>query len=118
DVEALTDALVDQAPADLSGWMARAEVSAMRHRLATAGEQLLTAAAHGGPLVDIAEIRADLLEAVGDHRAALDIRIANSGGLPPALRLSRIACCQLALGAHHEAIATFVSAIRTYADAS
>jgi tetratricopeptide (TPR) repeat protein len=118
DVEALTYALVDQAPADPLVWLARAEVSAMRHRLAAAGEQLLTAAAHGGPLVDIAEIRADLLEAVGDHRAALDIRIANSGGLPPAQRLSRIACCQLALGAHQEAVATFASAIRNYAEAS
>jgi hypothetical protein len=44
-------------------------------------------------------VRADLLEAVGEHRAALEIRIANSGGLPPAQRLSRIACCELALGA-------------------
>jgi tetratricopeptide (TPR) repeat protein len=118
DVEALTYALVDQAPADPRAWLARAEVSAMRHRLAAAGEQLLTAAAHGGPPVEVAEIRADLLEAVGDHRAALDIRIANSGGLPPAQRLSRIACCQLALGAHQEAVATFASAIRSYADAS
>ena len=58
------------------------------------------------------------MEAVGEHRAALDIRIANSGGLPPAQRLSRIACCQLALGARHDAVATFASAIRTYADAS
>jgi tetratricopeptide (TPR) repeat protein len=114
----LTYALVDQAPEDPRAWLARAEVSAMRHRLAAAGEQLLTSAAHGGPPVDIAEIRADLLEAVGDHRAALDIRIANSGGLPPAQQLSRIACCQLALGAHQEAVATFASAIRSYADAS
>jgi hypothetical protein len=90
----------------------------MRHRPSAAAEQLLTAAAHGGPPVDIAEIRADLLEAVGDHRAALDIRIAHSGGLPPAQRLSRIACCQLALGARQEAVATFASAIRSYADAS
>ncbi len=32
--------------------------------------------------------------------------------------VSRIACCQLALGAHHEAVATFASAIRHYAGAS
>jgi hypothetical protein len=118
DVEALAYALVDQAPADPRGWLAGAQVSAMRHRPAAAGEQLLTAAAHGGPLVDIAETHADLLEAVGAHRAALDIRIAHSGGLPPAQRLSRIACCQLALGARQEAVATFASAIRSYADAS
>ena len=60
----------------------------------------------------------DLMEAVGDHRAALDIRVADSGGSPQAQRLSRIACCQLALGAHHEAVATFASAIRHYAGAS
>jgi hypothetical protein len=118
DVDALTFALVDQAPADPRAWLARAEVSAMRHRQAAAAEQLLTAAANGGPSVDIAEIRADLLEAVGAHRAALDIRIAHSGGLPPAQRLSRIACCQLALGGRQEAVATFASAIRSYADAS
>ena len=118
DVEALTYALVEQAPEDPRTWTARAEVSAMRHRPADAGQALLTASANGAPPVEVAEVRADLLEAAGDHRAALDIRIANSGGLPPAQRLSRIACCQLALGAHHEAIATFVSAIRTYADAS
>ncbi len=118
DVEALTYALVEQAPEDPRTWMARAEVSAMRHRPANAEQALLTAAANGAPPVEVAEVRADLLEAVGEHRAALDIRIANSGGLPPAQRLSRIACCQLALGAHHEAVATFTSAIRSYADAS
>ena len=117
-IEALTCALVEQAPEDPRTWMALAEVSAMRHRLADAGQALLTATANGAPPVEIAEIRADLLEAVGEHRAALEIRIANSGGLPPAQRLSRIACCQLALGAHHDAVATFTSAIRTYADAS
>ena len=118
DVEALTYALVEQAPEDPRAWLALAEVSAMRHRMADAGQGLLTATAKGASPVDIAEIRADLLEAVGDHRAALDIRIANNGGLPPAQRLSRIACCQLALGAHRDAVATFVSAIRAYADAS
>ena len=118
DVEALTYALVEQAPEDPRAWMARAEVSAMRHRPADAGQALLTASANGAPPVEVAEVRADLLEAVGEHRAALDIRIANSGGLPPAQRLSRIACCQLALGARQEAVATFASAIRTYADAS
>jgi len=118
DVEVLTYALVQQAPEDPRAWMARAEVSAMRHRPADAGQALLTASANGAPPVEVAEVRADLLEAVGEHRAALDIRIANSGGLPPAQRLSRIACCQLALGAHYEAVATFASAIRVYADAS
>jgi len=117
-IEALTCALVEQAPEDPRTWMALAEVRAMRHRLADAGQALLTATANGAPPVEIAEIRADLLEAVGEHRAALEIRIANSGGLPPAQRLSRIACCQLALGAHHDAVAAFTSAIRTYADAS
>jgi hypothetical protein len=118
DVEALTYALVEQAPEDPRTWMARAEVSAMRHRPADAEQALLTASANGAPPVDVAEVRADLLEAVGEHRAALDIRIAHSGGLPPAQRLSRIACCLLAPGAHHEAVATFTSAIRTYVDAS
>jgi tetratricopeptide (TPR) repeat protein len=118
DVEALTYALVEQAPEDSRAWLARAEVSAMRHRPADAGHALLMATAKGAPPVEIAEVRADLLEAVGEHRAALDIRIAHSGGLPPAQRLSRIACCQLTLGAHHEAVATFTSAIRLYADAS
>jgi hypothetical protein len=116
--EALTYALAEQAPEDPRGWMAFAEVSAMRHRPADAEQALLTATANGAPPVEVAEVRADLLEAGGEHRAALDIRIAHSGGLPPAQRLSRIACCQLALGAHHEAVATFASAIRTYADAS
>jgi len=80
--------------------------------------EVLTASAIGAPPVEVAEVRADLMEAVGEHRAALDIRIANSGTLPQAQRLSRIACCQLALGAHHEAVATFASAIRHYAGAS
>jgi hypothetical protein len=115
DVEVLTYALVQQAPEDPRAWMARAEVSAMRHRPADAEQALLTASAIGAPPV---EVRADLMEAVGEHRAALDIRIANSGSLPPAQRLSRIACCQLALGAHHEAVATFASAIRHHAGAS
>jgi len=118
DVEVLTYALVQQAPEDPRAWMARAEVSAMRHRPADAEQALLTASAIGAPPVEVGEVRADLMEAVGDHRAALDIRIANSGGLPPAQRLSRIACCQLALGAHQEAVATFASAIRHYAGAS
>ena len=90
----------------------------MRHRPADAEQALLTASAIGAPPVEVAEVRADLMEAVGEHRAALDIRIANSGTLPPAQQLSRIACCQLALGAHHEAVATFASAIRHYAGAS
>jgi hypothetical protein len=116
--EALTYVLVEQDPEDPSAWMARAEVSAMRHRPADAEQALLTASTNGAPPVDVAEVRADLLEAVGEHRAALDIRIANSGGLRPTQRLSRIACCQLALGARQEAVATLASAIRTYADVS
>jgi tetratricopeptide (TPR) repeat protein len=118
DVEALTYALVEQAPEDPRAWLALAEVSAMRHRPTDAEQALRTATANGAPPVEVAEVRADLLETVGEHRAALDIRVVHSGGLPPAQRLSRIACCQLTLGAHHEAVATFTSAIRTYADAS
>jgi tetratricopeptide (TPR) repeat protein len=118
DVDALTYALVGQSPEDPRAWTALAEVSAMRHRLTDAEQALLTASANGAPPGEVAEVRADLLEAVGEHRAALDIRVAHSGGLPPAQRLSRIACCQLALGAHHEALGTFTSALRTYADAS
>jgi len=117
-VAALTYALVGQSPGDPRAWTALAEVSAMRHRPTDAEQALLTATANGAPPVEVAEVRADLLETVGEHRAALEIRIAQSGGLPPAQRLSRIACCQLTLGAHHEAVATFTSAIRTYADAS
>jgi hypothetical protein len=117
-VESLTYALVKQAADDPRAWMVLAEVNAMRHRQADAEQALLTATAIGAPHVEVAEVRADLLEAVGEHRAALEIRIAHSGGLAPAQRLSRIACCQLALGANHEAVATFTSAIRTYADAS
>jgi tetratricopeptide (TPR) repeat protein len=117
-VESLTYALVEQAEQDPRAWMALAEVNAMRHRLADAEQALLTATANGASHTEVAEVRADLLEASGDHRAALEIRIAHSGGLAPAQRLSRIACCQLALGANHEAVATFTSAIRTYADVS
>jgi tetratricopeptide (TPR) repeat protein len=117
-VESLAYGLVEQAQEDPRAWMALAEVNAMRHRLADAGQALLTATANGAPHVEVAEVRADLLEAVGEHRAALEIRIAHDGGLSPAQRLSRIACCQLALGAHHQAVATFTSAIREYADAS
>jgi hypothetical protein len=117
-VESLACGLVEKAEQDPRAWMAFAEVNAMRHRLADAEQALLTATANGAPHMEVAEVRADLLEASGEHRAALEIRIAHSGGLAPAQRLSRIACCQLALGANHEAVATFTSAIRTYADAS
>src|SRR3954447_23154145 len=118
DVEALTYALAEQAPEDPRTWMARAEVSAMWHRPADGGQALLGASPNGAPPVEVAEVRADLLEAVGEHRVALDIRMANSGGLPPAQRLSPITPCQPALGARHAAIAPFASAIRSYADAS
>ena len=64
----------------------------MRHRPADAEQALLTASAIGAPPVEVAEVRADLMEAVGEHRAALDIRIADSGTLPQAQRLSRIVC--------------------------
>jgi tetratricopeptide (TPR) repeat protein len=116
--EALAQELVEQAPGEPRAWMAFAEVSAMLHRVADARQALANAAANGARPVEVAEVRADLLEAIGEHRAALRIRIANSGGLPPAQRLSCIACCQLALGAHREAVVTFASAIRSYADAS
>jgi tetratricopeptide (TPR) repeat protein len=117
-VEALAQALVEQTPGDPRAWMTRAQVSAMLHRPADAGAALAKATSHGTPPGAVAEVCADLLESVGEYRAALEIRIANSGGLPPAQRLSRIACCQLALGAHRQAVATFGDAIRSYPDAS
>jgi tetratricopeptide (TPR) repeat protein len=116
--EALAQALVEQAPRDPRSWMSFAQVSAMLHRPADAWEALAKATANAAPPVEVAEVQADLLEAVGDHRAALEIRLANSCGLPSTQRLSRIACCRLALGATREAVATFASAIRSYADAS
>lgn len=116
--ESLAGTLVARNPVAPDGWLAAADVDMVLHRFAQAEQALARASAQGAASELVREGHADLLEAWGDIAAALELRTTCHAIATSATGLSRIACCQLALGAQAAAQTAFGTALDTYRGAS
>lgn len=103
-----------RAPDDPDAWIASAILDTTLHRFSAAEDALARAERLGARASSLAEPRADMLEARGDAFNALALRLDLPTDASPADRLSRIACCQVALGDPEGAEASFASAVRSY----
>lgn len=116
--EALAGELTTRAAADPDVWIAAADVEMMLHRFPQAEQALARASTAGASWTVVREGHAELLEAWGEIAAALELRAACHAIVTSAAVLSRIACCQLALGARTAAQTAFAAAVSAYRSAS
>lgn len=118
EIEVLAGRLAAAAGSDPEAWLTVAHLDTALHRPVRAEFALGQAQAAGAPQQAVAGVRAGLLQAGGQDRAALRLSRECLAAGPSALTLSRTACCHLALGEYAEARAAFSAALRCYRSVS
>lgn len=114
----ITAELVSHAPADPTAWLTRAHVATTTHRFAESTRALALATHHGAATEDLAEERADVLEACGRGRAALRLRLAHGTTHAEPQQMARIACLHVSMGNDQPARDAFGEALGRYTSPS
>ncbi|MEU5531656.1 tetratricopeptide repeat protein [Streptomyces sp. NPDC020362] len=114
----ITTELVSHAPADSTAWLTRAHVATTTHRFAESAQALALATHHGDATEDLAEERADVLEACGRGPAALRLRPAHGTTHVEPQQMARIACLHVSMGNDQQARDAFGEALGRYTSPS
>lgn len=114
--DALATALVAERPNDAMSLFARARVAARWHRFAAALHDLDVAAKRSPTAPGIEEARAGVLQALGQHDAALAIRRRRAAATPDVQSLGALAALHAERGDTAEATPLFRAAERAFRD--